>query len=65
MFLERWVSYILCNKSDIIQGAGYLGKNDVIWGQANSTSITPEQKVNKAAKVTYLSVNIAQSLQIS
>jgi hypothetical protein len=30
------------------RGAGYLGKNDVTWGQANSTGMPPDTKVNKA-----------------
>jgi hypothetical protein len=31
-------------KNDIIQRAGYLGKNDITWGQANSTGMPPDQK---------------------
>jgi hypothetical protein len=27
----------------IIQGAGWLGKNDITWGQANSTSMLANQ----------------------
>jgi hypothetical protein len=36
------------NKSDVIKGAGLLGKSDDTWGKANSTGMSPEQKVNKA-----------------
>jgi len=34
-----------------------LGKNDNIVGQANSTGVSPDQKVNKAEELTYLSTN--------
>ncbi len=30
-------------KNDIIQGAGWLGQNDVTWGQASSTGVPPDQ----------------------
>jgi hypothetical protein len=30
-------------KNDVIQGAGWLGKNDITWGQANSTCMPPNQ----------------------
>jgi hypothetical protein len=33
------------NKNDAIQGAGYVGKSDVTWGQANSSGMP---QVNKA-----------------
>ncbi len=46
------------NKNDIIQGTGKLGKNDVTWGQAKSTAVPPDQKVNKAQELTYLPTNI-------
>ncbi len=36
------------NKNDFIQGAGWLGKNDVTWGQANSTSMPPDQKTKQS-----------------
>jgi hypothetical protein len=32
------------NKNDVIQGAGWLGQNDVTWGQANSTGMPSNQK---------------------
>jgi hypothetical protein len=35
-------------KNDIIQEVGWLSKIDVTWGQANSTGVPPDQKVNKA-----------------
>jgi len=54
--LERLViPYV---KNDIIQGSGYQGKNDITWGQAESTSIPPDQKVNKAEELTYPPINI-------
>jgi hypothetical protein len=31
-------------KNDAIQGAGYVGQNDITWGQASSTGIPPDQK---------------------
>ncbi len=34
-----------------------MGKNDVTWGQAHSTVMPPNQKVNKAEELTYLSKN--------
>jgi len=40
------------------------GKNDIIWGQAKSTSTPPEQEVNKTEEPTNLSRNIAQSLLV-
>jgi len=30
------------------KGAGWLGKNDVTWGQAKGAGMPPYQKVNKA-----------------
>ncbi len=35
-----------------------MGKNDITQGQANSTSMPYNQKVNKADELTYLSINI-------
>jgi hypothetical protein len=35
-----------------------VGKNDITWGQANSTGVPPNQKVNKAEELTYISTNI-------
>jgi len=32
---------------------GSLAKNDIIWEQANSTGVPPNQKVNKAEELTY------------
>ncbi len=40
-------------------GAGHLGQNDITQGQASSTGMPPDQKVNKAEQLAYLSVNIA------
>ncbi len=42
-------------KNDVIQGggAGKLGKNDFTLGQANSTGMPPDHKVNKAEEQTY------------
>ncbi len=40
------------------RGAGKSGKNDVNWGQANNIGMPPDQKVNKAKYLTYLSKNI-------
>ncbi len=33
-------------------------KNDVTWGQANSTGMPPDLKVNKVYELTYLSINM-------
>ncbi len=33
------------NKKYIIQGEGWLNKNDVTWGQAKSTGVPPNQNV--------------------
>jgi hypothetical protein len=38
-------------KNDVIQGAGLLGKNDVSWGQANSTDVPPDQ-ISKQIGIT-------------
>jgi hypothetical protein len=49
------------HKNDTPKGAGQLGKNDIIWGymgQTNSTSVQPDQNVNKAEEPTYLSINL-------
>jgi hypothetical protein len=35
-----------------------MGKNDITWGEDNSTGMPPNQKVNKAEEPTYLSTNI-------
>ncbi len=40
---------MMLTKNDVIQGADQLGKNYVTWGQANSTGMPPDQKVNKDA----------------
>jgi hypothetical protein len=47
-------------KNDVIQGAGYMSKNDITWGQASSTC-HPTKKVNKAEELTYLSINISST----
>jgi hypothetical protein len=46
------------------RGAGLLGKNDIKWGggQADSTGTPPDQKVNKAEQLTYLSKNIGKNV---
>jgi len=36
--------FLMQTKNDIIQGSGWLGKNDISWGQANSTGMPPDQK---------------------
>jgi hypothetical protein len=36
------------NKNDVIKGAGWLSKNYIILGEANSTGVPPDQKVNKS-----------------
>ncbi len=47
-------------------GTDYLGKNDVIWGQAYRPAVIPNQRVNKAEELTYLSTNIGSYyMQIS
>jgi hypothetical protein len=42
-----------------------LGKNDITQGQANSTGMPPDQKVNKAEELTclYKHANAAQDSQ--
>jgi hypothetical protein len=35
-----------------------VGKNDITWGQANSTGVPPNKKVNKAEELTNLSPHI-------
>jgi len=46
-------------KNGVNLWAGWLGKNDVTWWQANSTGVPPDQKkVNKVEKQAYLSTNI-------
>ncbi len=35
-------------KNDVIQGTGWVGQNDSNLGQANSTGVLRDQKVNKA-----------------
>ncbi len=49
-FVDRWLL--------VIQGAGQLGKNDLMWRQVNSIGTLPNQKVNKAEELTYLPTNI-------
>jgi hypothetical protein len=41
----------------IIQGAGWLGKNDITWGKANSPSMLVNQKVNKVEELSYFYTN--------
>ncbi len=45
------------NKKGIIRGAGWLDKNDVTRGQANSSGVPPYPKVNKAEEITYLTIS--------
>jgi hypothetical protein len=45
MFIQRLVGNI--SKNSVIQGVGKLGKIDGTQGQANSTDMPPDQKVNK------------------
>jgi hypothetical protein len=33
-------------------------KNDITWGQAIRADVPPDQKVNKAEKQTYFSINM-------
>jgi len=44
MFIERQISYSQRKQKDVFQGGRQLGKNDVTWGQANNTSMPPDQK---------------------
>jgi hypothetical protein len=41
-------------KYDVIQGAGWLGKNDINWKQVYGTGVPPDQK-SKQSGVTNLS----------
>jgi len=50
--------------SDIIQGAGKVSKNDIILGQASSTGMQFDPKVNKSEYLTYLSTNIGPRVQL-
>ncbi len=40
------------------QETGKCGKKDVTRGQANSTGVPPDQKIDNAEELTYLSINI-------
>ncbi len=53
------VLFVMQMKYGVIQGVGKLHQNDVTCWQVNSTGMPPDQKVNKAEKLTYLSTNIA------
>jgi hypothetical protein len=57
---------IKLGKNYVIQGAGKLGKNDTTWGQANSTGVLPDQKVNKDEERTclYIRIYLASELQL-
>ncbi len=43
---------------------GQAGKNDIIWLQANIIWVQPDQQVNKAEEITYLSINIGSNILI-
>ncbi len=43
------------NKNYVIQGADYLGKNDITQGQVNSTDMLPN-KIVKQSRVTNLTL---------
>jgi hypothetical protein len=47
----------MLTKNDIMHRKGYLVKNRVLEGEENSTSMPPDQKVNKAEYI-YISRNI-------
>jgi hypothetical protein len=49
------------NKKGVIRGAGWLDKNDVTRGQANSSGVPPYPKVNKAEEITYLTISIVMN----
>jgi hypothetical protein len=38
----------MLTKNDVIQVAGWLGQNDVTFGQANSTDVPPNQKIKQS-----------------
>jgi hypothetical protein len=40
-------------KNDVISGEGKLGKNDISWGQANSTGVPPDQ-MSRQSRITNL-----------
>ncbi len=45
------------SKNNGIHGAGKVDKNDTAWGQANTTGMPPDQKINITEELTYLSIN--------
>jgi hypothetical protein len=58
-FVERYVTYSQCKQKVMsFRGQASWAKMTSLWGQANSTGMPPDQKVNKAEELTYLSANI-------
>jgi len=45
-------------------GGRLLGQNDVILAHANSSGVPPNQKINKAEELTYLSKDIADDFAL-
>jgi hypothetical protein len=55
LFREIGKLFLMLTKNDLTQGADLLAKNDISWGQANSTGVPPIQK-SKQSRVTVLSL---------
>ncbi len=51
----------MLTKNDVIQGVGQVGKNDIIWGQANNTGMPSKQKSEQSGatnlSLKYIVVN--------
>jgi hypothetical protein len=54
----------MSTKNDINHGAGQLSKNDVSMEYTNSMGVPPNQKVNKAQQLTYVSTTFIVSKQL-
>ncbi len=52
---------MIVNKNDVILGDDLLGKNSITWGQAKSTGMPPDKKVNKAEELAHLSIDIGRN----
>jgi hypothetical protein len=61
MFIE---TERIFTKHAIIPGGRLGGQKDITLEQANSSGMPPDQKVNKAEELTYLSTNIGWTVGI-
>ncbi len=64
MFIKRYVSYTPCKQTASFRGQASWARMMSHGGQASSTAMPSDQKVNKAEDLTYLYMTIEKDKQI-